>query len=68
MSLILVFAILAQGLCDQLKGGSRLRDKALSFGLGTDHDFEAMASAWEDWAKRDDAVLAMLQGEIIIQK
>jgi hypothetical protein len=27
-----------------------------------------MAKAWEEWAKRDDASLAMLNGEILVQK
>jgi len=59
--------ICSQGLCDQLRGGS-LREKALKFGLGTKNDLEEMAKAWEEWAKRDDASLAMLHGEILIQK
>lgn len=59
--------ICSQGLCDQLRGGS-LREKALKFGLGTENDFEEMAKALEEWAKRDDASLAMLHGEILIQK
>jgi hypothetical protein len=58
---------LAQGLSDQLRGGS-LRAKALKFSLGTENDFEDMAQAWEEWATKDDASLAMLQGEIIITK
>jgi SAM-dependent methyltransferase len=62
-----MFFSLAQGLIDQLRGGS-LREKALKFSLGTENDFEEMAKAWEEWAKRDDASLAMLQGEILIQK
>ncbi|KAI1629378.1 S-adenosyl-L-methionine-dependent methyltransferase [Exophiala viscosa] len=45
-----------------------LSEKALKFGLGTEDDFEAMAKAWEEWAERDDASLAMLQGEILVQK
>ncbi|KAF3920968.1 Cycloartenol-C-24-methyltransferase [Dactylellina cionopaga] len=57
----------SQGLCDQLRGGS-LREKALKFGLGTENDFEEMAKAWEEWAKRDDATLAMLNGEILVEK
>jgi len=59
--------ICSQGLCDQLRGGS-MREKALKFGLGTENDFEEMAKAWEEWAKRDDASLAMLHGEILVQK
>ncbi|KAH8817155.1 methylase [Xylogone sp. PMI_703] len=57
----------SQGLCDQLRGGI-LREKALKFGLGTANEFEEMAKAWEEWAKRDDASLAMLHGEILVQK
>ncbi|KIW33620.1 uncharacterized protein PV07_00456 [Cladophialophora immunda] len=59
--------ICSQGLCDQLRGGS-MRAKALKFGLGSEDDFEQMAAAWEEWAKRDDASLAMLNGEILVQK
>jgi 2-polyprenyl-3-methyl-5-hydroxy-6-metoxy-1,4-benzoquinol methylase len=66
IALMAVFS-LAQGLYDQLRGGS-LREKALKFGLGTENDFEEMAKAWEEWAKRDDASLAMLQWEILVQK
>jgi hypothetical protein len=54
-------------LCDQLRGGS-LREKAQKFGLAAENEFEEMAKAWEEWAKMDDACLAMLQGEILIQK
>jgi len=66
MALMTVFS-LAQGLCDQLRGGP-LREKALKFGLGTESEFTEMAEAWEEWAKRDDAILAMLQGELLVQK
>ncbi len=66
MVLMAVFSI-AQGLCDQLRGGS-LREIALKFGLGNDNDLEEMAKAWEEWAKREDASLAMLHGEILVQK
>jgi hypothetical protein len=45
-----------------------MREKALKFALGTEDDFEAMAKAWEAWAKTDDAMLAMLHGEILVQK
>ncbi|KAK5257449.1 hypothetical protein LTR40_009579 [Exophiala xenobiotica] len=57
----------SQGLCDQLRGGG-MREKALKFALGTEDDFEEMAKAWEAWAKTDDAMLAMLHGEILVQK
>ncbi|KAK5046182.1 hypothetical protein LTR84_008639 [Exophiala bonariae] len=60
-------SVCAQGLCSPLRGGS-LREKALKHGLGTEDDFEKMANAWEKWAKTEDASLAMLNGEILIQK
>ncbi|EOO01188.1 putative coq5 family methyltransferase protein [Phaeoacremonium minimum UCRPA7] len=59
---------LSEGLCDQLRGGARLREKAVKFGLGTEIDFEEMIQAWKEWAKSDDASLAMLHGEILVQK
>ena len=45
-----------------------MREKALKFGLGAENDFEGMAVAWEEWAKREDASLAALHGEILAQK
>ena len=54
-------------MCDPLRNGS-LHDKALQFGLGTENKFEDMAKAWEEWAEREDASLAMLHGEILVQK
>ena len=63
----MVMLSLAQGLCDPLRAGS-LREKALKLGLCTENDLEEMAKAWEEWAKRDDASLAMLHGEILVQK
>ena len=62
----LIDASLARGLCDQLRGGA-LREKAQKFGLDTD-DFGDMVMAWEEWATRDDATLAALHGEILVQK
>lgn len=68
MKILTLGICLAQGLIDQLKGGSRLREKALIFGLGTDDGFGEMAKAWKEWAMREDASLAMLQGEILVHK
>lgn len=48
--------------------GGRMRDGALAKGLATEDGLEEMASAWEEWQENDEATLAMLQGEIIIQK
>ena len=45
-----------------------MRQKATKFGLDAENDFEAMADAWEEWAKREDGSLAMLHGEILVQK
>ncbi|KAI9662378.1 MAG: hypothetical protein M1821_008545 [Bathelium mastoideum] len=62
-------SICSQTLCDQLRGGG-LREKALKLGLATEdgEDFEEMAKAWEEWAGSDNASLAMMHGEILIQK
>lgn len=46
----------------------RLRSIGLSSQLATEDDLQEMVSAWEEWAKADDAVLGMLQGEILIRK
>ncbi|KAI1407901.1 S-adenosyl-L-methionine-dependent methyltransferase [Hypoxylon sp. FL1857] len=44
------------------------RDAGLRAELATEQDFDEMAEAWEEWAGRAEATLAMIQGEIIIQK
>jgi len=54
-------------LVEQLRGGG-LSAKALKFGLGSKEEFEKMAKAWEEWAEREDACLASLNGEILIHK
>ncbi|KIW21089.1 hypothetical protein PV08_01668 [Exophiala spinifera] len=59
--------IWAQGMCDPLRKGS-LRDKALQSGLATEDNFEDMAKAWEAWAEIEDATMAMMHGEILVQK
>ena len=68
--LLIVTAILALTAVFSIAQGLRgfLREKALEFGPGTENDLEEMAKAWEEWAKRDDASLAMLHGEILVQK
>jgi hypothetical protein len=45
-----------------------LRDKALKSNLNTEDELDEMAKAWEEWADRDDAILAMMNGEILVQK
>jgi hypothetical protein len=45
-----------------------LREVGLKSGLVTENDLEEMAKAWEEWAGRDDASLAMMHGEILIQR
>jgi 2-polyprenyl-3-methyl-5-hydroxy-6-metoxy-1,4-benzoquinol methylase len=57
----------AQGLVGTVRGG-RLRDIGVKAGFATEADLEEMAKAWEEWAKRDDSSLAMIHGEILIQK
>ena len=52
---------------DAVRGG-RLREKAIKSGLYTEDDLDQMSMAWEMWMKKDDASVAMLHGEILIQK
>jgi hypothetical protein len=57
----------AQAMVERVRGG-RLREVGLKSGLVTENDLEEMAKAWEEWAERDDASLAMMHGEILIQR
>jgi hypothetical protein len=57
----------AQAMVERVRGG-RLREVGLKSGLVTENDLEEMAKAWEEWAGRDDASLAMMHGEILIQR
>ncbi|KAJ7709535.1 S-adenosyl-L-methionine-dependent methyltransferase [Mycena rosella] len=57
----------ARGMRQQLQEG-RLRTAGLEKGLATEADMEEMDKAWEEWEERDDAMLAMMSGEILIQK
>ena len=45
-----------------------MRAAMLAKGLAQEAEMDEMAEAWEDWVTKDDAILAMMQGEIIIQK
>lgn len=57
----------AQALIQLVKGGS-LREKGLALGLTTETDLEEMANDWETWAAEPESSIAMLHGEVIIQK
>lgn len=48
--------------------GGRMRENGLKSGLITENDLEEMAMAWEEWTEKDDASLAMMHGEILIQR
>jgi hypothetical protein len=63
-------AALADGIVKLLRGGSdsRMIKAGLEGGLITPGDLEDMVEAWEEWVERADASLAMLHGEILIQK
>lgn len=47
---------------------NRWREAGLKAGLATEQDLDEMASAWNEWAESDRSSLAMIQGEVIIQK
>ncbi|KAK3679600.1 hypothetical protein LTR37_021371 [Vermiconidia calcicola] len=57
----------AQALMDKVRAG-RLREGGLKSGLVTRADLDEMARAWEEWAELEDASVAMMHGEIVIQK
>ncbi|KAM7215301.1 S-adenosyl-L-methionine-dependent methyltransferase [Rhypophila decipiens] len=57
----------AKAMVGQVRGGT-VGQVAVQLGLASEEDLDEMASAWEDWAKRDDSSLAMMHGEIVIEK
>ncbi|KAK5025636.1 hypothetical protein LTS07_007840 [Exophiala sideris] len=59
--------IWANAMIEYLRGG-RMRTEILAKGLAQEAEMDEMAEAWEDWITKEDAMLAMMQGEIIIQK
>jgi hypothetical protein len=48
--------------------GGRIRQKVLELGLATEDDLEEMAKAWEEWQEREDAIVGMMHGELLVQK
>ena len=56
-----------QALIDRVKGGP-LHEKGVKAGLTSENDLEEMAKDWEKWAGQIDSSVAVLHGEIIIQK
>ena len=53
-------------MAQQVRSG-RMRKIGLEAGLATEEGLEEMATAWEEWRESDDATLAMLHGEVLIQ-
>ena len=51
----------------QVRGG-KVGEIAKKTGLASASDLEEMASAWEVWTTREDSSLAMIHGEIVIEK
>ncbi|EMR67608.1 putative methylase involved in ubiquinone menaquinone biosynthesis protein [Eutypa lata UCREL1] len=61
-------SVWATSMAERIRHGE-MRKKGVEIGLITNDDqVEEMASAWQEWAQRDDASLGMMHGEIIIQK
>lgn len=46
----------------------KLRQIGLDRGFMTEQDLEEIAKAWEEWVGREDGVLGMMQGEVLIEK
>ncbi|KAF4624104.1 hypothetical protein G7Y89_g14070 [Cudoniella acicularis] len=57
----------AQALIDRVRAG-RLREGGIKAGMVTESDLEEMATHWEEWAERKDASIAMMHGEVLIQR
>ncbi|KAL1858096.1 putative secondary metabolism biosynthetic enzyme [Diaporthe australafricana] len=47
---------------------NRWREAGLKAGIATEQDLDEMAIAWNEWAESDRSTLAMIQGQVIIQK
>lgn len=45
-----------------------MRGAGLAAKLITEDELDEMANAWEEWADTEDSTLAMMSGEILIQK
>lgn len=58
---------LAQAMVERVRGG-RFRARGLEAGVVNENDLDEMAKAWEEWPGKEDSSIAMLQGEIVIQK
>ncbi|KAI1774582.1 hypothetical protein F4818DRAFT_66300 [Hypoxylon cercidicola] len=56
----------AQAMAELVRGG-RMRGVALDAKLATEDELEEMAKAWDDWWVKEDASLAMMLSEILIQ-
>lgn len=63
----LIKAFTAEGILNVIRGG-RVRGMAIQAGMVTEDDLEQMGKAWEEWVGEDAASLAMMHGEILIQK
>jgi hypothetical protein len=51
---------------NQLQGG-RFRQLGLDAGLTTETELAEMLEAWKEWQDREDASVAMMSAEVIIQ-
>lgn len=58
--------IIAQAMSELVRGG-RMRGVALDAKLATEDELEEMARDWDEWWAKEDASLAMMQGEVVIQ-
>lgn len=48
--------------------GGMVGEIAKKTGLASGSDLEEMASAWEVWSTREGSSMAMIHGEIVIEK
>ena len=67
MILCLTIAISAEAMIQEVRDGM-IRKAGLQLKLATETDMEEMAQAWQEWAEAEDSSLALMHGEILIQK
>ena len=51
----------------RLRNGE-MRKKAVSIGVSTEAEMDAMADAWEKWAATEDACFGSMHGEVLVEK
>ncbi|KAF7551389.1 hypothetical protein G7Z17_g5043 [Cylindrodendrum hubeiense] len=57
----------AGSMMERLKTG-QMRGKAIELGIATEQEIDDMVNAWDEWSKTDDAILGIMNGEVLVDK